>query len=240
MIQITEPLDGVVRISSEEEGPTLAVIGALHGNEPCGLRAIERLEAELTSGELELVSGSVVLVHGNPEATRQYRRFSDGGADLNRIFDFGFLDHLPEARWSYEHHRALALRPLVDEWTAVLDLHSASFPTAPFAIWPYGSPPLPMLRRMGLEVVTRSWDGLGLPGSQALISVLSQQRRPALAIECGQHEEPEAVDRAYAFARRFLASSGAISEPVPFLTETKVLEMLTAVTKPDDEYRFPR
>lgn len=240
MTHPTEIAEGVLRFDSEQPGPTLAVIGGLHGNEPCGLAALQRLSQELENDALAFISGSIVLVHGNPEATKQYRRFTRGGVDLNRIFDFSFLDVLPRSQWSYEHHRALELRPFIDDWTAVIDLHSASFPTAPFAVWPFGEPRLPLLQRMGLEVVTRSWDGLGLPGSTALISVLSQQGRNAIAVECGQHEEPEARDRAYRYARRFLAFGGVLNEDLRPLTDTRVLQMLRVIKKPHPDYRFPR
>ncbi len=240
MTRTSEIVEGVTRFDSGEPGPTLAVIGGLHGNEPCGLAAVDRLGEELANDELPFVSGSIVLVHGNPEATRQYRRFTEGGVDLNRIFDFSFLGVLPNSEWTYEHHRALELRPLIDDWTSVIDLHSASFPTAPFAIWPFGEPRLSVLQRLGLDVVTRSWDGLGLPGSTALISVLSQQGRNALAIECGQHKEPEARDRAYHYARRFLGIAGALNEKLLPLTDTRVLEMICVIKKPHRDYRFPR
>jgi succinylglutamate desuccinylase len=34
-----------------------------------------------------------VLVHGNPLATAQGRRFSEGGTDINRLFS-GFVEEL--------------------------------------------------------------------------------------------------------------------------------------------------
>ncbi|MEL6543463.1 MAG: succinylglutamate desuccinylase/aspartoacylase family protein [Myxococcota bacterium] len=233
-------LPGVTRFSSDKPGAHVAILAGLHGNEPCGPAAIQRLDSELREGVVKLDRGTVDLVHGNLEATKQYRRFSLGGVDLNRIFDFGFQETLPEAEWSYEHRRATELRPLIDEWTEVLDLHSASRPTAPFAIWPYGAPKLPLLQRLGLDVVTHSWNGLGLPGSTALINVVSRRGQDALAIECGQHEDPEAAVRAYEYARRFLTYYGSTAEELPVISDTQILEMLTVIKKPHSEYRFPR
>ena len=36
-------------------GPRLIVLGAVHGNETCGTRGIERVLAELDSGALQIV-----------------------------------------------------------------------------------------------------------------------------------------------------------------------------------------
>ena len=38
-------------------GPRLIVLGAVHGNETCGTRAIERLLVELTAGHQRIVRG---------------------------------------------------------------------------------------------------------------------------------------------------------------------------------------
>ena len=74
MATSVEELTGIVgalRISAAPDFPRphVGVVGAVHGNEPCGLRAIERLRAELVGGELSLRSGTLFLIHGNPRAT---------------------------------------------------------------------------------------------------------------------------------------------------------------------------
>ncbi|MEO1483348.1 MAG: succinylglutamate desuccinylase/aspartoacylase family protein [Myxococcota bacterium] len=233
-----QEIEGVRRFSSGRAGPTLAIVGGLHGNEPCGPEALRRIADGVENGELTLLQGELVLVHGNPEATRQNRRYTLGGVDLNRIFDFAFEDTLPREKWTYEHRRAMQLRPLVDEWHAVLDLHSTSLPTEPFAIWPYGEPKLALIRRMGVPAVTLAWDGLGLPGSRALISVLSQQGRTGMVVECGQHDEPESADRAYDYAVRFLASEGMLSGDTRPRCDSRVYRMRSVITKPTEDYRF--
>jgi hypothetical protein len=42
-----------------EPGPRLIVTGAVHGNETCGTRGIERVVAELARGEFEIVRGDL-------------------------------------------------------------------------------------------------------------------------------------------------------------------------------------
>ena len=51
-----------LRYAGRAPGPRLIVLGAVHGNETCGTRAIERVLAELDSGALALAAGSVTFV----------------------------------------------------------------------------------------------------------------------------------------------------------------------------------
>jgi uncharacterized protein len=46
----------------DQSGPRLIVLGAVHGNETCGTRAIERVLGELERGELQITRGSLTLV----------------------------------------------------------------------------------------------------------------------------------------------------------------------------------
>jgi predicted deacylase len=45
-----------------QPGPRLIVLGAVHGNETCGTRAIERLVGEIDAGSVRLCSRQLTLV----------------------------------------------------------------------------------------------------------------------------------------------------------------------------------
>ncbi|MDB4988279.1 MAG: succinylglutamate desuccinylase [Myxococcaceae bacterium] len=216
MSVLIEPaLAGVTRIASDASlpRPHLAIVGAIHGNERCGLLAIERLRADFARGARALRAGTLVLVHGNPEATAEQRRYTQSGVDLNRTFDFRFVDELAPALWEPEHHRALALRPLLDSVDALLDLHSTTAPTPAFAIASRVPASLPFARALGLEYLTLGWDGPGLLGDRVLLARLTRRERPGVAVECGQHDDEAAPELAYRCALRALAHFGLI-EPL--------------------------
>ncbi|MFC7323681.1 succinylglutamate desuccinylase/aspartoacylase family protein [Halorubrum rutilum] len=61
--------------------PPVAVVGAIHGDEPCGARAIERF---LTSAFVETIRRPVKLIIANERALAAGTRYVD--ADLNRSF----------------------------------------------------------------------------------------------------------------------------------------------------------
>ena len=70
------------RVAAPDPGPTLFVVGGLHGNEPAGLLGLERVFARL--GEVGLARGEFVGLAGNLEALAAGRRYIE--EDLNRIW----------------------------------------------------------------------------------------------------------------------------------------------------------
>src|SRR5688500_8439811 len=70
---------GVGTVRGRDAGPTLIVVGGIHGNEPAGIRAVERVIARLSERDLR---GELVAFGGNLGALRLGRRFI--AKDLNR------------------------------------------------------------------------------------------------------------------------------------------------------------
>ena len=246
MASSVEELTGIVgalRISASHDFPRphVGVVGAVHGNEPCGLRAIERLRAELVGGELSLRDGTLFLIHGNPRASEEQKRHTAGGADLNRFFDYRFVDEMATDTWLYEHHRAFALKPLLESLDSVLDLHSTTAPSPPFAI----ASPVPesqaMAEALGVGYVTLGWDRPGLLGDKVLISTTTRRGLPAVSVECGQHDDPRSAAVAYLCARRMLAYLGLldpIADQAPRISKRLMLQ--AAVKRPSPTFRFAR
>lgn len=232
------PSAWVASADGEMGRPLVGVIGALHGNEPAGLRAIERLLEDPSGLDSRLRDGTVVFVHGNPRATEQGRRFTEGGADLNRLFGYAYLETLAREAWTYEHHRALELRPLLAELDALVDLHSASQPASPFAVCDGTKEGLALARKTGCRVCF-GFDGPGMLMSHVSIGALVARGKPALSVECGQHDAPEAADAAYDVMTRFLGALGVTDHP-PAETPGPTYELFARVVKPTNEFRLTR
>ncbi len=217
--------------------PRFGLMGALHGNEVAGLRVIERLVATPDTLEPRL-RGSLALIIGNPRAADEGRRYSAGGTDINRLFGFDYVEELAREAWTYEHHRAAALRPLLAELDALLDLHSASQPTVPFAVCDRAPSAVALARRTGCRV-TYGWDGPGMLMDHVSIGSFVRAGKPALSVECGQHADPDAIDVAWTVTERFLAAVGAIEgDATPF--EEPAYEIFGRVVKPTVEFRLAR
>ena len=152
------------------------------------------------------------------------------------------MDELAPSLWEREHHRAVELRPLFQGIDAVLDLHSASAPTPPFAIASRVAASEPFALALGLEYVTFGWDGPGMLGEQVLLSQLTRRELPGVAVECGQHEAADAPLVAYRTARRALAyfeMAELPSDERPPPPPTR-LSVRAAVKRPSVSFRFER
>jgi uncharacterized protein len=220
------------------EAPRIGVIGALHGNETAGLSAIQRVLSESESFAARMQRGTLLLVHGNPLATSQARRFSNGGADINRLFGFGFVEELAREAWTYEHERALALRPLVTGLDGLIDLHSATRPTLPFAICDGTPAGIQLARKTGCRV-TYGWDGPGMLMEHVSIGALVAQGKPALSVECGQHDQAETADTAFEILTRFLGALGITDHPVAEAGAANY-RLFGRVVKPTHEFELSR
>lgn len=110
-----------------QPGPRLIVLGAVHGNETCGTRGIQRMVAELDAGLLHIARGQVTFVPiTNPLAYLKAERA--GERNLNRN-----LRPQPEPQ-DFEDRVANALCPLLAQHDVLLDLHSFHSPGEPFAM----------------------------------------------------------------------------------------------------------
>jgi predicted deacylase len=221
----------------------VAIVGSLHGNEPCGRIAIEKLAEQAREGDFALAQGTLFLIHGNAEASEIGCRHTEEGTDLNRLFDYHFIENLPEKRWTSEHKRAFELRPLLESLDSALDIHSATSPTAPFGI----CSPVPgsgqLARQLGLPFITHGWEGPGLLGHRVLLQTLNLRNKPSVAVECGQHEDEGVVERAHETVSRFLAALGMLNpEHTPAPSEEPVLELVLvdAVKKPSPGFKFDK
>ena len=108
-------------------GPRLIVLGAVHGNETCGTRGIERMLAELDAGQLNIVRGQITFVPiTNPLAYLKVERAGD--RNLNRNL------RPQEQPVDFEDRIANALCPLLSQHEVLLDLHSFHTQGEPFAM----------------------------------------------------------------------------------------------------------
>ena len=114
-VYIEEVKPGVlcVSVSAELPRPYVGVCGSMHGDEPSGALAIQRIAGRFENRGLAPARGTVFLIHANQQATSLGRRYTPDGADLNRLWDFAFAERLRQEAWSYEHHRALELKELL-------------------------------------------------------------------------------------------------------------------------------
>ena len=250
-----------ISYASAAPGTRLIVLGAVHGDETCGTRAIERVAREIDAGALRLDAGRLTLVPvTNPLAYERRRRAGD--RNLNRR-----LAPTDTPR-EYEDHVANWLCPLLAAHEVLLDLHSFRSPGVPFVFIGPGDnagtlePFFQAAREEALAVrlgVGRAVDGwLGtyaagvarrhefaaaLPGvaldldPRYGIGTTEYMRSIggwAVTLECGRHDDPEAPEVAYRAIVRTLAHLGLVDAPDPAPVERiETLSLSEVVDKLD-------
>ncbi|HOB66358.1 succinylglutamate desuccinylase/aspartoacylase family protein [Ottowia sp.] len=212
-------------------GPSLVVLGAVHGNEVCGAHAVVRTIDALAQGRLQLLRGRLTLVPvANPLAFAQDTR--EGERNLNRRF-------LPQpAPQDYEDRITQQLAPLLAQHDVLLDLHSFHTPGEPFAMvgprnnsgarepFARAAEEMALARALGAPQVVEGWldvydraalargavpddDGIGTN------EYMRSQGGYAVTLECGQHDDPAAIDVAEHALHGALALLGMARVPAP-------------------------
>jgi hypothetical protein len=249
------------------QGPRLIVMGATHGNETCGTKAIQRVMEELDSGKLHVAAGSVTFVPiVNPLAYAKNTR--SGDRNLNRDL---FPKENPQ---DFEDRIANWLCPLLAQHDVLLDLHSfAAAHGEPFVMvgpanndgplepFRHAEQERALARRLGVRRFVTGWlatYGQGVKrrsrGNVAELETVlrygvgtTEYMRTtggyALTLECGQHDDPAAPEVAYRAIVNTLAFLKVIDAPEPApipAAEMEVLSMVVVHDKLDAGDRFTR
>ncbi|MFB6213070.1 MAG: succinylglutamate desuccinylase/aspartoacylase family protein [Candidatus Nanohaloarchaea archaeon] len=170
-----------------EGEPEYTVVGSLHGDEPCGKKAIEKF----LSGDWELKK-PVQFIIANEEAHEQEVRYLD--TDLNRSF--------PGDPVSDSHEERLAARLLeLVKGTKLIDFHSTRSQDEPFAT-------TSIMTEEVLELARSS--GVRDVAYFGAESGVLNERVPAVTVEAGRQGTEQAAENAYGILVNFLAAEGVI------------------------------
>jgi predicted deacylase len=228
-----------ITFQGQQPGPKLIVLGAVHGNEVCGTKAIHRVLAEIDSGALEIAAGQVTFVPvTNPLAYARKDRVGDRNLNRNLAPTKSPKD--------FEDRVANWLCPLLASHEVLLDLHSTRAATQPFAtlgpldndgtVQPFrhSAQERAMARHLGVSRFVDGWldayakgverrvkEGTGSEANRSAIygvgttEYMRSVGGYAVTLECGQHEDPSSVDVAYKAIHNVLAFLRLSSEKPP-------------------------
>ncbi len=204
----------VGRVRGTEAGPTLVALGAIHGNEPAGLLAAQRVLAQLDARDLR---GEFVALSGNRGALSRGVRFIH--RDLNRGWTDESIAMLADAvarkaKLSAENHEQKELLDAIDAVVAdargavyFVDLHTTSAPGIPFVVADGHDSDHGFALAFGLPVFFGLADRL----ASALTPYLARRGVTAVAIEGGQNESESAIANHEAVITIALAAAGLVA-----------------------------
>lgn len=238
-------VDHVVRLDSFRPGPDVVVNALTHGNELCGLHAIDflvRIGLRPCRGRLSFSLANVEAYGRYDGARPSLSRFVE--EDLNRVWA---PDMLEGGRTSSELRRARALRPVFDAADYLIDLHSMQ----------QDGPPLllcgctPRGERLARALGAPAWivRDEGHAAGRRLIDYGAfadpEAGAVALLVECGQHRLRAAAAVAVETTLRFLVAVGTVDRETvaPYLPPEppppqRLVEVTHVVTARTDGFRF--
>ena len=177
-----------MRVVEKGEGkPEYGVLACMHGDEPSGKKAIEKL----FESEYEFQK-PVKFVIANEEALEENERFLD--ADLNRSF--------PGDPESSKHEERLAARFLDElKGMSVIDLHSTRSKPVPFMTFgEMNSKILKMMKNTGVDKACYFEESSGVLGEYL----------DAFIVESGPQRTEEATEMAFEILKNYLVAEEII------------------------------
>jgi len=246
MAQSLGAVDRVLgRIRGARPGPTLICVAGMHGNEPAGILALQKV-LEALEGREAPVCGEFVALAGNRRALLQGRRFLV--QDLNRAWIPDRIREPQEAEptLSPEELEQIELLETVDEAIAgargplfFLDLHTTSGPGKPFSTVLDSLASRKFAQKIPVPLVV----GLGELVEGTLLGHLANRGIPGVVFEGGQHDDEESVEASAAGIWLALSAAGVLQEAAtPEVGESRKLLLNATLGLPpvfELRYRHP-
>ncbi len=208
-----------------KRGPLLICFGAMHGNEPAGMRAIDliikMLEVEPITNADFCYKGKFVGMLGNLQAFAQRKRYID--KDLNRQFRKEKIDQLllqDEATLVNEDLELVqiikAVRKEIEEYRPdklyILDLHTTSSVDGIFCITTEDQESIDLAVGLHAPVIKGFLDGIQGTTLHYFKTENMGVETIAMTFESGQHDEPLSVNRAIAAITNCMRIIGSVRE----------------------------
>ena len=199
-LDVTHHISRVIgRVVGNDTGPTLICIGSIHGNEPAGVTALQRVFGQLDKQQV-ISHGTLLGIAGNLSAIDQNRRYVD--EDLNRIWTRDRIDSLVSGdlnsgqRVAEDLETAEILREI--ELAAaeargdlfLIDLHTTSGHSPPFGLVADTLRNRSFALKFPVSIIL----GLEEHLDGTLMEFFNNRGYVTLAFEGGQHDSSTSVD----------------------------------------------
>lgn len=188
----------VIELNGSKPGPTSMVLGGVHGNETCGVEALNKILPDL-----KIEAGRVIFAYANPKAIEQKVRLTE--TNLNRMF-ISENQLSNEQKNSYEFKRAQYLKPYLEQSDALLDIHASSNPESqPFIICEKNSKRI--TDYLPIEKVVYGFDDVEPGGTDYYMNKIG---KIGICVECGYMGEKKSTETAIESIITFLQIQGHI------------------------------
>jgi succinylglutamate desuccinylase len=188
--------------TTKQRGPTVVVMGGVHGNERVGVRVIEELERNLSDN---LLKGELYLILGNPEAYKLNHRFVE--TDMNRLFDQENLSVIRKSGslLNLEQRRVGEVLPILEKAEFLLDLHSTIKPSVPFIFVENTDKHLELATIFETEFIVSVKPNLNcLDLASCTDNFVDSQGGVGLTYESGWHKDNSSFEQVFLKTKKYL------------------------------------
>lgn len=209
----------------DEKGPLIICFGAMHGNEPAGVKAIDLviklLEVEPIKNPEFSYKGKFLGLIGNKKAFLEKKRFIK--RDLNRQFLEDKIKHLrtlPHFDLKDEDREIIEIVETIEKeikeyqptQLVILDLHTTSSKGGIFSICQNEDRLIHLAKALHAPVVLGMLEGLQGTTLHYFINANMGVDTISLTFESGQHDEPLSINRAIAGILCCMRELGAVNK----------------------------
>lgn len=187
-------------ILGPKPGNTSIILAGVHGNEPCGVKAIEKLLPKL-----KIKRGKVIFLLGNPDALDENVRFIE--QNLNRMFAESNRDYTSKEKGSYEYKRAKFIKMFLKDASALLDIHSTRNECIPFVFAEKNAFNIVKYFPKEVKRIVSNINELEPGGTDGY---MLESGKIGICVECGQHQSKKAEKVALKSIIAFLECRGHI------------------------------
>ncbi len=207
----------IKHLKSSQPGPTLIFIGGIHGNEPSGVFALQKVLDELQEKEIPIL-GNIYAISGNLWALEHNKRYDK--QDLNRLWSQESINNILTGKQkitSEDISQQIDLCRVIHDILQTesgpfyfMDLHTTSSKTVPFLTVNDSllnrkftqQYPVPMI--LGIEEYLEG----------PLLSYINELGYVAFGFEAGQHDDPASIKNHIAFIYLTLVFAGSVKKTV--------------------------
>tara|TARA_B100001179_G_scaffold227521_1_gene210204 strand:+ start:222 stop:1037 length:816 start_codon:yes stop_codon:yes gene_type:complete len=186
-------------LKGKKPGNKSLILVGVHGNEKCGINAIEKILPTL-----KIESGEIIIMYGSPEAIIKNVRYVE--ANLNRMFkkdeEISQLD-----RRSLEFKRSRKIMESMKNVDVLLDVHASNNPNSmPFIICENNAKDI--ILNLGIKNVIYGFDTIEPGGTDYYMNNIG---KIGICVECGYANDPNSDTVAEMAIMKFLIAQGHIS-----------------------------
>ena len=193
------------------------ILGAIHGNEPVGVKAIEKLFSVL---ENVSINGTLVGIIGNKKAYSKGVRFIEH--DLNRLFHENTIEESYKKKKPTNEYKELVellvcikneIKQTQPKKIFLIDVHSTSADSPLFSIVNNDTSIWKLATEMNVPVVT-GMVGKLMGGSTLDYFITDNFNIPfnTISIEAGQHTDSATIQHAFLYLFKILQHVGVIEK----------------------------